>query len=162
MLQTKILFFHISSSDIMVDNRKWLSTHSALIYLQLVIISFGENTLGDGSPEDWARIKEWALDIANNGQKEGESCEFRPSDAAALEIARLAKGDLTEMAKYYPVADFEKVLSPDRKYVVCAAKLNLICSEIHNQCKSCASPDISGSAVELCGQRVKDIVEKLV
>jgi len=132
-----------------------------LFFFILVIISFGENTLGDGTPEDWTRLRELALDIANNGQKEGESCETRPSNYAALKISLFGYDDNAAMAEGYTLADIEKILTPDKKYISCAAKLNLICSEIHNQCKSCKDESISLNDVELCGQRVRDIVEKL-
>jgi len=139
--------------------RNLLPTHSSPMFFLLVIISFGENTLEDGTPEDWARVKELALDIANNGQKEGENCERKPSNYAAMEIARFTYSDLAGMAQGNTLADVEKILGPNTKYVACAAKLNLLCSG--NQCKSC-NGIWPYSDLELCNQRVKPIVEKLV
>jgi len=137
---------------------------SATVVVLFLIYWSGEMSvvLGDGTPEDWARLKEWGLDMANNGQKDGEPCEPRESNYAALQNLRFALFDLTELSRSYNIAEFEKDLDPSKKPIVCAAKHNLICTNVQNKCRSCAAGgDLRGDELEDCRIRVQVIVEKL-
>jgi len=140
-----------------------VNSSATVVVLFLICYWSGEMSvvLGDGTPEDWARLKEWGLDMANNGQKDGEPCEPRASNYAALQNLRFALFDLTELSGSYNIAEFEKDLNPSKKTVVCAAKHNLICTNVQNKCRSCAAGDLRGDELEDCRIRVQVIVEKL-
>jgi len=116
---------------------------------------------GDGSVEDWTKVKEWAVDIANNGRKEGESCDYHPSNVASVKMEDIASLDLNKMSEIFSIVDFQKALDPSKKDIACAVKHNILCSMDEKICKSCVGEGVNPIDVEVCRHRVKTIIEKL-
>jgi len=80
--------------------------------------------LGDGSLDDWTKVKEWGLDIANNGLKEGDSRHPRPSHAASMQLGDLIGMGLEWIDRSFSLAEFQDDLNP-------AKNLNLVCAFKH-------------------------------
>jgi len=106
-----------------IKSEMFCHVNSAATYLFLVLnCRRGEEwsgiVSGDGSVEDWTKLKTWALDMAANGLKEGDLCEWDPTIAASMDMLDLAHVDVNQISSDLNLQKFPEDLNSSKKNVV--------------------------------------------
>jgi len=117
-----------------------------------VKLAEGGNT---GSLSDWKEIRDWYVDMAENGRKDGESCNWADNFGALLymvDVAGKQAQELTDENAKNLVGSLvyeqtRKNLKPSLKKKVCAAKKNLVCTFSDN-CQNCNTSKTLGEAAK--------------
>jgi len=142
----------------------------------VLILAFLGVKIAEGA--DWKGAKALYADLAHNGRKEGQSCDYGDSNDVQRYMADVAGKEPSELDEKYPSSSiglisydgserYRKKFDPKFKKVVCAAKDNLVCPIYYNffsegpdksyKCESCKKTTDS-----IAKEHCKDYVEKIV
>jgi len=113
------------------------STPALVLVLLFASLHGGRFALaGEDYLQNWIKVKELYVDMADNAQKEGESCDWGTDSSARNSMMKITGKEPAEAVKEGSGKFQMDKLASDKKGKVCSTGMNLFC-DLSSVCKTC-------------------------